>query len=252
MIYVVLPIAALLTATLSGIIGMGGGMLLLATMFCFMSHAEAIPAHATVQLISNSTRTVAFLRHVDWRTVGRFLLGMFPGSFAGLILLNWFGEPGRAEPWLKLLVGVYILGSLLVPRPSKREHASKWWDFPLLGLAAGTAAFTVGAVGPLIAPMFARRNFVKERLVATKALCQSFTHIAKIPGFLYLRSYDNLEALGAVTLVMALLVIPGTLLGKRLLKHVSEQRFVQLYRFALLVAGLKVLLADGLRPLLRD
>lgn len=236
---------------LSAIVGMGGGMLLLATMFCFMSHSEAIPSHASVQLISNSTRTFAFLRHVDWRTVGRFLLGMVPGSFLGLVLLSWLGEPRESEPWLKLLVGAYILGSLIVPRTSKGPDASTWWDFPLLGLAAGAAAFTVGAVGPLIAPLFARRDFLKERLVATKALCQAFIHTAKIPGFLYLRSYENLEALGAVTLAMAMLVVPGTLLGKRLLAQVSEHRFVSLYRLALLAAGLKVLLADGLTPLLR-
>jgi uncharacterized membrane protein YfcA len=251
-IYVVLAIVAVLTAALSGMIGMGGGMLLLATLFCFMSHAEAIPAHAAVQLISNSTRTLAFLQHVDWGTVGRFLLGAAPGSLVGLLILSWLGEPGRSEPWLKSFVGAYILGALLVPRPARQEHASRWWDFPLLGVVAGTAAFTVGAVGPLIAPLFARRDFVKERLVATKALCQSFIHVVKIPGFLYLRSYENLEALGMVTLAMAILVIPGTLLGKRLLKHVSERRFVQLYRLALLAAGLKVLLADGLAPLLRS
>lgn len=249
MIYAVLPIVALLTATLSGIIGMGGGMLLLATMFCFMSHGEAIPSHAAVQLISNSTRTVAFLRYVDWHTVGRFVLGMIPGAGLGLLLLRWLGEPRDAEPWLKSLVGVYILGSLLLPRTSKQSGAGTWWDFPLLGLAAGTAGFTVGAVGPLIAPLFARRSFVKERLVATKALCQSFLHIAKIPGFLWLRSYENLAGLGLITLVMALLVIPGTLLGKRLLTRVSEQRFVLLYRLALLVAGVKVLVLDGVLTL---
>lgn len=249
MSYLVLPIVAFGAATLSAIIGMGGGMLLLAALFCFMSHSEAIPSHAAVQLISNSTRTLAFLGHVDWRTVGRFLLGMIPGAGLGLLLLYALGQPGAAEPWLKGLVGLYILGSLVLPRAAAATHGSVWWDFPLLGLAAGTAGFTVGAVGPLIAPLFARRNFVKERLVATKALCQSLLHVAKIPGFLWLRSYDDLAGLGLVTLAMAVLVIPGTLLGKRLLRNVSESRFVLLYRLALLVAGLKVLLADGLLPL---
>ena len=251
MIYFALPIAALLTAALSATVGMGGGMLLLATMFCFMTHAEAIPAHACVQLVSNSTRTLAFLRHVDWRTFARFALGTVPGSLVGLALLSRLGTPDTSEPWLKMLVGVYILVALFLPRATDGRHRSRWWDFPLLGLVGGTAAFTVGAVGPLIAPLFARRGFVKERLVATKALCQSLLHVAKIPGFLYIRSYENLETLGLITLVMAIVVIPGTLAGKRLLPHVSEQQFVLLYRLALLAAGLKVLFADGFCPLLR-
>jgi len=247
--YVILPIVALLTATLSGMIGMGGGMLLLAALFCVMPHAEAIPAHGTVQLISNSTRTLAFLAHVDWRTVGRFGIGLVPGSLVGAGLLLALGQPERAEPYLKGLVGLYILTSLILPAPEAARAKSAWWDFPLLGLLAGAAALTVGAVGPLIAPLFARRGFVKERLIATKAVCQSLVHLLKIPAFLALRSYDDLAGLGLVTLMMAVLVIPGTLLGKGLVRRLSEKRFILLYRVALLVAGLKVLLVDGVLQL---
>ena len=253
MVFVVMPIVAFLTAALSAMIGMGGGTLLLAALLAFMTHGEAIPTHAAVQLVSNSTRTLAFLRHVDWSAVRRFALGLLPGSAAGIGLLVWLGEPGEAEPYLKILVGAYILLSLLIPRgksaDSQPRGAARWFDFPLLGLAAGTAAFTVGAVGPLIAPLFARRNFVKERLVATKALCQSLVHVIKIPGFLLVRSYEHLGHLGLLALVLAGVAIPGTLLGKRWLKYVSERHFVWMYRAALLVAGAKVLVVDGLLKL---
>ena len=105
-------------------------------------------------------------------------------------------------------------------------------DFRLVGLGAGTAALTVGAIGPLIAPVFARHNFVKERLIATKAVCQLATHIVKIPAFILLRDLD-LPRLGALALVMIVMVIPGTLIGKRLLKGVSEKHFRIAYRVAL-------------------
>lgn len=227
-------------------------MLLLAAMFSFMSHGEAIPAHAAVQLISNSTRTLAFLKHVDWRTVGRFLLGVLPGSVLGVGVLLILGEPGESEPYLKMLVGGYILVALFLPKPRKGAvSGGNWWDFPVLGVFAGAAAFTVGAVGPLIAPLFARRDFVKERLVATKAVCQSLLHLAKIPVFLTVRSYPDLTQLGVATLLMAVLVIPGTLVGKRALKHLNEHHFITLYRAALLVAGLKVLLIDGIWRLIQ-
>ena len=199
MLITLLASVALLTATISAIVGMGGGMLLLATLFACLPHAEAIPVHASVQLVSNSTRTLTFLRHVHWPTLGRFLIGVLPGSLLGLGLLVWLGQPQQSEPWFKCLVGAYILGSLLLPKPRPVSFARVWWDFPLLGVLAGTAAFTVGAVGPLIAPLFARRNFVKERLVATKAVCQSFVHLAKIPGFLYVfysTGYERLPATG--------------------------------------------------------
>ena len=100
-------------------------------------------------------------------------------------------------------------------------------------------------MGPLIAPLFARRGFVKEQLVATKAVCQSLLHLAKIPVFLTVRDYPDLAELGVATLLMAALVIPGTLIGKRLLRSVSERSFILLFRVALAAAGLKVLLIDG-------
>jgi hypothetical protein len=40
--------------------------------------------------------------------------------------------------------------------------------------------------------------------------------------------------------------VVGTLLGKRLLRYVSPEAFVVLYKVALTVAGLKVLAYDGL------
>lgn len=243
--YLVLVVAAFATAMLSGLIGMGGGILLLATLFCFLSHAEAIPTHAAVQLASNSTRMAAFRRDVHWPTFGRFLSGALPGGAAGLALLFYVGPAEASEPYLKMAVGVYILVAAHLPKGPKHATAGRWWDFPLMGLVAGTAALTVGAVGPLIAPLFARRDFVKERLVATKAACQILLHAVKIPAFLWLRSFDY-DRLGLITLLMILAVIPGTLAGKRLLRHVSEAGFVTLYRVALTVAGLKVLVWDGI------
>lgn len=243
--YIVLAGAAFLTAMISGIIGMGGGILFLAALFCFLPHGEAIPTHAAVQLVSNTTRVLGFLNHVCWRTVGRFCIGAVPGAAMGFMLLWGLGEIGDAEPYLKMVVGCYILAVTMLPPAKGAASQGTWWDFPLLGVAAGTAALTVGAIGPLIAPLFTRREFVKERLIATKAVCQAMIHTLKIPAFLWLRVVD-IDRLGWLALVMVMMVIPGTLVGKRILTHVSDRQFVRIYRVALWIAGLKVLCIDGL------
>ncbi|MGD2110934.1 MAG: sulfite exporter TauE/SafE family protein [Phycisphaerae bacterium] len=248
-VFVILALAALVTSIISAILGMAGGMLLLATMLCFMSHGEVIPTHAAVQIASNGTRALAFVRNVDARTYGRFVLGVLPGAAIGMFLLWFLGEPGDSEPYLKTLIGVYILVATYLPKPKGDGHGrGTWWDFPLMGLVTGAAALTVGAIGPLIAPLFARRDFVKERLIATKAVCQLTTHVLKIPAFIWLRDLD-LSRLGSLALIMILMVIPGTLIGKRILKGVSERHFRTAFRVALTVAGLKVLIFDGVRNL---
>ncbi len=240
----VLAATAFVTSIISAIIGMGGGILLLAVMFCFLPHGQAIPIHAAVQLASNGTRVLGYLKHVDWWTAGRFCIGMLPGAVLGAILLYWLGEAEESEPYLKMLVGAYVLGSLLVPKPKGDKRPGAWWDFPLLGFAAGTASLTVGAIGPLIAPLFVRRDFVKERLVSTKAVCQMMTHVAKLPAFVLLGRLAATE-LGGLGALMIAMVIPGTLVGTRLMKYVSEGLFRKMYLAALLLAGAKVLLIDG-------
>lgn len=248
---VTLAVAALITSTISAILGMGGGIMLLAVMLCFLSHGEAIPTHAAVQIASNGTRVLAFLKNVDGNAFGRFVLGAMPGAAIGATLLWLLGEPEQSEPYLKMLIGAFILVATFLPRSGPKSlSAGTWWDFPLMGLVAGTAALTVGAIGPLIAPLFARRNFVKERLIATKAVCQLFIHVLKIPAFLLLRDL-NLRHLGLFAAVMIVMVIPGTLIGKRLLKGVAEHHFRIGFRVALTLAGLKVLLVDGVLALIR-
>ena len=243
-----LAAVAFLAATISGIIGMGGGMLLLATLFCFLGQGQAIPIHASVQIVSNGTRVLAFFRHVCWSTVLRFGLGAIPGGLAGGLLLWLIGRPGESEPYLKILIGVYILVVTYLPRPAGGPRPGHRFEFTLLGLAAGTAAIIVGAVGPLIAPLFARRAFVKERLVATKATCQMLLHVVKIPTFWLLGTIEFREYWILIAAMVAV-SIPGTLLGKRLLHRVSPEHYVRLYQVALTVAGVKVLVIDGLAQL---
>ena len=57
---------------------------------------------------------------------------------------------------------------------------------------------------------------------------------------------------GPLAVVMIARVIPGTLLGKRLQPYVSERQFIAWYRVALMLAGAKVALYDGLWKLVGD
>lgn len=247
----ILLVTAFLTSILSAIIGMGGGILLLAVMLSFMSHGQAIPLHAVVQLVSNSTRLVAYIRATDRRAFGRFVLGATPGAALGTLLLWWIGQLEASEPYLKCAVGAYVLTALFLPKP-KNASAERLpgWDFTLLGFVAGAMALTVGAVGPLIAPIFARRDFVKERLIATKAACQMFSHVIKLPAFIMLGTV-SLPDTGPLAVWMMLLVIPGTLIGKQIMPHISARTFIIMYRVALFISGVKVLIVDGLWTLMK-
>lgn len=242
----ILAIVALLTSIISGILGMGGGILLLAVLLSFLPAVEAITVHASVQIFSNGTRAIIFFKSCDRPALKTFLLGAVPGAVLGWFLLRYALNLGDAEPYLKVGIGLYVLAAALLPAGGGGEKgggglAGFFW----IGCVAGLASLTVGAVGPLIAPVFRSKDFVKERLISTKAACQLSLHVLKVPALLALGTFD-VPRFGAMTLLMIGMVIPGTLIGERLLRYVKDEHFRVAYRVALLTAGVKVLCVDGL------
>ena len=103
-----LAVAALLTSIVSGILGMGGGITLLGVMTILLPAAQVVPLHGVVQLFSNSTRTVVFVRHVAWRLVLPYLPMLVVGTY--LATLVWKDD---ALGWFKPGIGVFILAFLL-------------------------------------------------------------------------------------------------------------------------------------------
>jgi uncharacterized membrane protein YfcA len=115
--------------------------------------------------------------------------------------------------------------------------------YPPLGIFVGFLSIYVGATGPFIAPFFLRDEFSKEEVIATKSACQTAGHCMKIPAFLALgfsfRDYAWL------LVILVGLVFVGTLVGKRLLHHMSEIWFTRLFQGLLVVLAIRLIL-DGL------
>ncbi len=92
----ILGLTALFASALSAIVGMGGGVILLAVMALVLSPQLVVPLHGVVQLASNTTRTIVFLRHVNWTLVGVF--GVFLTLGVGTAAWLW---TGGSVAWIK-------------------------------------------------------------------------------------------------------------------------------------------------------
>ena len=99
-----LAATAFATSVLSAIVGMAGGITLLAVMLLFFDPLVAIPLHGIVQLVSNSSRTVAQRSHVRWDIVWRYALPLLPLGWLGLLLAESI-SPDVA----RLIIGVFVL-----------------------------------------------------------------------------------------------------------------------------------------------
>lgn len=231
--WLVLGLAALVTAALSAVIGMAGGIILLAIMLLFLPVELVIPIHAAVQLISNSTRVVMFIRHVQWKVWALFSLPAIIGILVGRQLF------AAIDPeYLRYLIAVFILIATYLPKP-KGDKAWPHWPFLIAGTIAGTLGMLVGAVGPIIAPFFIHTKLLKEKMIATKAVCQATVHVLKLVAFGTLGFSFGEQ--GTLILSLGAAVIVGTYMGKRLLRHVSEPLFIRLVKVALTLIAVKLL-----------
>ena len=239
---IALSAASFATATVSAVLGMAGGIMLLAVMLLFIDPALAIPIHALVQLVSNSSRAVIHRRAVRRDLLLPFLVLLLPAGYLTLPLVQV-----TPADTLRLVIGVFVIVAtwrkewlLLGFDPERLGVVPR---FALVGAGAGALGPLIGATGPFIAPFFLGIGLTRFELIGTKAACQAGTHVAKmilfgIAGFAFL-DYAPLMA------AMAASVIAGTVFGTRLLHAIDDARFTQLYRAVLTLVAIR-LIASGL------
>lgn len=240
---VVLWSVSLATAAISAVLGIAGGMMLLAVMLLFLEPAVAIPIHAIAQLASNSSRTLAHLRAIRRDVLLPFLVLLLPAGMLSVPLAQ------HAPPdLLRALIGGFVLVAtwrrewlLLGFDPARIPLAPR---FTLVGGFSGLLGPVVGATGPFIAPFFLGLGLTRFELIGTTAACQAAGHLAKIVLF----GTDGF-AFGVhapLYLGMIVAVVAGTALGTKLLARLPEEHFPAIYKTALTLVALR-LLASGLQ-----
>ena len=242
----ILVFAAFITSSISAVLGMGGGIILLGIMAIIIPEGyKVIALHGMVQLFSNTTRTYIFRKHLKSKLVFQFFLGVAIGAVLSVLVIIFlvikFDVNSANEikvEVLKPFIGLFIIWYLFLKKPKKQSFIQ---SFIPVGFIAGISSIFVGAVGPLIAPFFLRKEFTKENIIANKAASQMLTHISKVPIFIYFFNMDyNTELKVLIPLILA--VYLGTNFGKHLLNFLPENIFKLLFKIALLLIALKLVL----------
>ena len=79
--FIILIISALITSSISAVLGMGGGIILLGIMAIIIPEGYMVIAlHGIIQLFSNTTRTYIFRKHIKKNIIKEFLIGALIGA----------------------------------------------------------------------------------------------------------------------------------------------------------------------------
>ena len=84
-------VTVLVTAFISGIFGMAGGLILMGVLTALLPVATAMVVHGAVQMVSNGYRAILWRRYIDWRVFRRYAAGSF-AAFLMLLLVAWRPE----------------------------------------------------------------------------------------------------------------------------------------------------------------
>jgi uncharacterized protein len=224
------------TAVLSGVLGMAGGIALLGVLLVYLPPLVAIPLHGVIQLVSNGSRVIVQRQYARFDWIGWYTLPLIPAGFAGLAVAQ-----ALPEAMVGGLIGVVVLLATWMPKqrgvaaPTARRPRLR---FLTLGAFSGFLSMVLGAVGPMIDPFFLGLGLSRQALVGTKAACQALGHAVKVglfgvAGFAF-AEHAPLLALGS------LCAVAGTFIGSRLLDKLSEESFLWLYRAVLTGLALRL------------
>lgn len=224
-------LAALLTSTLSGVIGMAGGMVLMAVLVLLLSVPAAMVLHGAIQGMANGSRAWMLREHIVWRVLPPFLAGSAVGV-AGFVALAL----APSENFVLLMVGLF-------PWVARASRVLRGMDItrPGIGFAAGLITMPiqllVGVSGPLLDVFFLNSDISRHQVVATKATTQTIGHFLKIAYYGTLFGGATAEV-GGVRLVLALgAALIGTRIGTLLLDRLSDDTFRRMSEYVILTLG---------------
>ena len=213
--------------------GIGGGVVVLAVFASLLSPAALIPVHGVIQFGSNAGRTLIMREHISRPVFIPFLIGALAGvAIGGLVVFD------LPPALIQIAVGLFILWTIVAKPPAFLRH-SAW-------VAGGFSSFLTmffGATGPFVAAYIKTLGFDRMTHVGTHAACMTLQHGMKVIAFGILGF-----AFGPyIPLIVGMIAFGflGTVVGRKVLMKIDEQRFKLILNCILIVLSLRLIWAGA-------
>lgn len=248
-----------LAGVLSGLFGIGGGVVIVPFLVWFFSIRGFPPNSAMIMAVATSLATIVvtsvsavYAHHrlgaVRWDTVSRLSPGILIGSVIGSIIADRL--PAH---WFKLIFALFLLyvaARLLIDVKTKSDQSRtpSGWLYSAAGLGIGAVSSILGiGGGTLSVPFLVRCHFPIRNAVAISSACGfpiavagSLTYIALgwekpvLPawslGYVYLPAFAGIVA-------TSILFAP---LGAELAHRLPTRKLRRMFAIVVLIVGVKL------------
>lgn len=230
---IILGLITFFTSTVAGIVGIGGGMMLIAILPSFLPLNALIPVHGLTQMSSNFSRAVFGYKDVQYEVIPKFLIGSIFGIALFASILYFI-----SLEYVPLFIGVYILLSLWSKKFN--EKIKKYESYFLAGFFQTGLSIVVGATGPLTMTLLLKDYEDKHKVVATGAALMSITHTLKIFVFMFF-GFVFFDYIG-ILIAMIIGAVAGSYTGTKLRDKIDGKKFVLILKVLLSTLAIKVIL----------
>lgn len=228
-------ISAAITACISGMFGMAGGMIFMGIIASLMGVAEAMVVHGFVQSVSNSSRAWLLRSDIRWDILGYELIGALP-AIAIMALVSFV--PDKATLFIVLGLLPFILW---LPKGMFQGDAAKPSHAILCGAMVMGLNLSAGVAGPALDFFYVKTTLSRKEIVATKALTMFASHVVKVIYFgLPLIAVAGLSTLPPLWVLAAAVpcIMVGTFIGTRILNRFSDIGFKSYTKYLVTLIGI--------------
>jgi len=232
---VAIAVAALVTSTIHGTVGVAGGFLMTAALSLLIGVRPVVPVMSIALVVSHGARSLMNVPDFDRRVFLAIMLPAIP-----MILIGGVIYAVLPVNYVALVLGIIILSSIPLrhwARARKIEASNR--TLAGVGAAYGTLAGASIGSAMLLSPFMLGAGLTKEAFVATMAVISLATNLARIAAFggadLLTGDYVLLG------LAVGVVMIPGNWIGRTFLRRMAPGTHSLLIDLFALVGGVNFL-----------
>lgn len=232
----ILFIAGAFAFTLSTISGGGGALMLIPFLNFFIGTSQTAPVLNLGAFISRPSRIIIFWKNIVWRVFWYYV----PSAILGAILAAYLFTEVKIV-WLQIIIGLFLISTFFQYRFGKKERSFNvhlWYFIPLGFIISIIGTFT-GGMGPVLNPFYLNAGITKEELIGTKAVNSFFLGLAQVSSYSFFGLLT--KELWIYGIILGLGATIGNLIGKKLLRKMTNKAFRSLVIYIMVISGIVLL-----------
>ncbi|HEX2955973.1 MAG TPA: sulfite exporter TauE/SafE family protein [Chitinispirillaceae bacterium] len=223
-----------IAATVSGIAGFGGALLLLPILSNTIDVKSAIPVLTIGQLFGNVSRAWFGRKEIKWIPVAFFISTAIPFSVTGSFFLNIL-----SKRIIFIVIGILLIVFVALRR--FRITQFNWGNKGLLfgGALTGFLSGIAGSAGPIGAAFFLGLNLSATAYISSEATTAVVMHITKSIA------YERFALIGQKEIYLGIVLgagmVSGSWTGKKIIERLPKNTFIIIVEILLFLSGLQLI-----------